>query len=168
MRHQGRKPSQGQANHAKQDRRRQLQISRQRLAQTDDDQQRGNDDQYKSYVEHRRRELLYPKKEGRPDALLRARMLSSVEPPGHRNRKTLLDSGSLGAAFDRVAPRIPTVIASASEAISGRECPLGRDCFVAQGAPRNDSGNLVKICSSAAQQRRFDLIFYCAAAELLG
>jgi hypothetical protein len=75
---------------------------------------------------------------------------------------------SLGAAFDRVAPRIPTVIASASEAISGRECPLGRDCFVAQGAPRNDSGNLVKICSSAAQQRRFDLIFYCAAAELLG
>ncbi len=116
MRHQGRKPSQGQANHAEQDRRRQLQISRQWLTQTDHDQQSSNDDQYKSDVGHRRRELLNPEKQGRSDALLRIWILPSVEPPGHRNRETLLDSRF----------------------------------------------------SSRPQQPRFDLIFYCAAAELLG
>jgi hypothetical protein len=71
MRHQGRKPSKDQANHAKQNRRRQLQISRQWLAQTDHNQQDGNDDQYKSGVGHRRRELLNPEKQGRSDTLLR-------------------------------------------------------------------------------------------------
>src|SRR5689334_2452106 len=46
------------------------------------------------------------------------------------------------AASGQVAPPIPTIIASAREAVSGRvERPVDRDCVVAQGAPLNDSGN---------------------------
>jgi len=46
------------------------------------------------------------------------------------------------AASNQVAPPIPTIIASAREAISGRvECLVLRDCVVAQGAPPNDSAN---------------------------
>ena len=46
------------------------------------------------------------------------------------------------AASDQVAPPIPTIIASAREALSGGvERPVHRDCVVAQGAPPNDSAN---------------------------
>jgi hypothetical protein len=30
---------------------------------------------------------------------------------------------------------------------------IGRDCFVAQGAPRNDSANLIETCSTLAFRR---------------
>jgi hypothetical protein len=45
------------------------------------------------------------------------------------------------ADSDHIAPFTPAVIASGSEAISGRGILHHRDCFVAQGAPRNDSAD---------------------------
>jgi hypothetical protein len=66
-RHDGRKAAQSQPDHA--DENRHLRISGERLAKTDDHQQRRNNNQHESDVDHPRLQLLSPKKASRSDSL---------------------------------------------------------------------------------------------------
>jgi hypothetical protein len=47
------------------------------------------------------------------------------------------------ADSDQVEPLTPMVIASAAKQSRAAERSIGRDCFVAQDAPRNDGVHLV-------------------------
>jgi hypothetical protein len=70
-------------------------------------------------------------------------------------------SGTLAQIPIRVRHQFPTVIASAAKQSRAYRDSPARDCFVAQGVPRNDSGNLVEIWSN---RQLHCLALYGAAA----
>ena len=48
----------------------------------------------------------------------------------------------------RLPPSLQTSLRATAKQSRAAERSMGRDCFVAQGASRNDSANLIGICSS--------------------
>src|SRR5262249_29633621 len=80
----GRKAPQRHSDHPEKNRRRQLQIGRERLAKPDDNEQRRDDEQDKSGVDHQRRSLLNPGILGGSGAALFVRILLGARLPGHR------------------------------------------------------------------------------------
>src|ERR1700730_6788588 len=70
MGHDGRKAPQCQSDYAEENRGRQPQTDGKRLANTDDDQQYGNDNQHEGNVEHGGRESLKPRKPSASSAVL--------------------------------------------------------------------------------------------------
>jgi len=75
VRQDGGKAPQGHPNHPEQHGWRQLQIGGERLAKADDDEQRRDNEQDESGVEHRRRSPLGPEMAGGSDAALLGRIL---------------------------------------------------------------------------------------------
>ena len=81
----GGKAPQGHPDYPEEDRLRQLQIGGERLAKPDDDEQRRDDKQHKSNVEHRRRSLPDP---GMPGGSYAALLGASYRAPGCRDTDT--------------------------------------------------------------------------------